>query len=140
MEIKVSKVYEMPANEYNIKLAEELKKIKDIQMPEWAYYVKTGSDKLRPPFEDDWWHRRLASILRQIYLNKVVGVGRLRVKYGGRKNRGMKPETFAKASGKIIRVMLQQAEKSGLLKKVLDGNRFGRFLTENGKKFLEDVK
>ena len=60
--------------------------------------------------------------------------------YGGRKNRGMKPEIFVRASGKIIRTMLQQAEKTGLLKKVLQGKRFGRSLTEQGKSLLEGIK
>ena len=49
---------------------------------------------------------------------------------------------FAKASGKIIRTMLQQAEKAGLLEKVKDlknGKRFGRKLTVKGTQFLEAV-
>jgi small subunit ribosomal protein S19e len=136
----MSNVYEIPAQEYNDKLAEALSKIEEFKMPEWAIYVKTGLCKLRPPMENDWWYNRAASILRQIYIKGVVGVGRLRTKYGDRKNRGMKPEQFAKASGKIIRVMLQQAEKAGLLEKVKEGKRFGRKLTKKGREFLEAIK
>ena len=137
---KISNVYAIPAQEYNKKLADALKKLPEFKMPEWAIFVKTGTGKIMPPIELDWWHTRLASLLRQIYIHKVVGVQRLRVKYGGRKIRGMKPEKFVKASGKIIRVMLQQGEKAGFLAQVKEGKRFGRKLTEKGKKFLEDIK
>lgn len=138
--VKNSSVYEMLPNEYNEKLAEALKKNPEFKMPEWAFYVKTGTCKSRPPEENDWWYNRAASILRQIYIKGIVGVARLRNKYGDRKNRGMKPETFALAGGKIIRVMLQQGEKAGFLEKVKEGKKFGRRLTRQGKEFLEAIK
>lgn len=138
--IKTSVVYEMPSREYNQKLAEILKKMPEFKQPEWAYFVKTGTAKKRPP-QEEFWCKRAASILRQIYINKVVGVGRLKTRYGSRKNRGMKPERFRKGSGKIIRIILQQAEKAGLLEKYNErGKRAGRKLTDTGKKLLEDVK
>ena len=110
-------VYDIPSQEFNDKLAEALKGMPEFKMPEWALFVKTGVNKIKPPEENDWWHKRAASILRQIYINKVVGVGRLRVRYGGKQNRGMKPEKFARSSGKIIRTILQQAEAAGLMEK-----------------------
>jgi len=133
-------VYEIPAQEYNNKLADALKKMPEFKMPEWAFFVKTGTGKIKPPMSNDWWYNRAASILRQIYINKVVGVNRLRNKYGNRKNRGMKPERFAKGSGKIIRTILQQAEKTGFLEKVKEGKRFGRKLTKKGTEFLDLIK
>ena len=133
-------IYDIDPQTYNIKLAEALKKTGSFPMPDWAKYVKTGLNQSRLPDNQEWWYNRAASILRQISIHKVVGVGRLRTKYGGRKIRGMKPEKFAKASGKIIRVMLQQAEKAGYLEKVKEGKRFGRRLTLNGKNFLESIK
>jgi len=133
-------IYEIHPQEYNQKLAVALKKLEEFKMPEWALYVKTGVCNSRLPEEMDWWQKRAASILRQIYIKGVVGVQRLRVKYGGRKNRGMKPEEFMKAGGKIIRVILQQGEKAGFLEKVKEGKRFGRKLTKTGKEFLEAVK
>jgi len=136
-------IYEIPAQEFNDKLAVALEKMPEFKMPEWALFVKTGVCKSRPPENNDWWYNRASSILRQIYIKGVVGVNRLRNKYGDRKKRGMRPEIFAKASGKIIRTILQQAEKANLLEKVLDskdGKRKGRKLTAYGKKFLEDIK
>jgi len=137
---KITAVYAIPANKYNDILAETLKKMPEFKMPEWAFYVKTGINKSRPPMELDWWYPRAASILRQIYKNGIVGVGRLRTRYGGRQIRGAKPEIFSKSSGKIIRTILQQAEKAGFLEKVKEGRRFGRRLTVKGKEFLEGVK
>jgi small subunit ribosomal protein S19e len=137
----MSNVYEIPADKYNVKLAGAVQKMSEFKMPEWAIYVKTGVSKKRPPEDTDgWWYKRVASILRQIYIHNVVGVQRLRVKYGSRKNRGAKPEAFMRASGKVIRVILQQSEKAGFLEKVKEGKRFGRRLTSKGKEFLETIK
>jgi len=132
-------VYDIPADKYNKKLAETLKKMTEFEMPEWALFVKTSVARQRPPIEEDWWHKRAASILRQLYINGVVGVGRLRTRYGGRKNRGMQPEEFRKGSGKIIRTILQQAEKAGFVEKV-KAKRTGRKLTEKGTEFLNSIK
>ena len=137
---KITAVYTIPSQEYNKKLAEKLKEMPEFKMPEWAAFVKTSVSKLRPPENADWWYSRAASILRQIYIHGIVGVNRLRTKYGGRKNRGMKPEIFAKASGKAIRIILQSGEKAGFLEKVKEGRRFGRRLTKSGKEFLEAIK
>jgi small subunit ribosomal protein S19e len=134
-------VYEMPADEYNLKLANALKDIPEFQIPNWAFFVKTGTSKVRPPQDDDFWYKRAASILRQIYIKKVVGVNRLKTKYGSKKNRGMKPEKFQRAGGKIIRTILQQSEKAGLLEKINErGKRAGRKLTDSGRELLEGIK
>lgn len=121
---------------YNLILAEALKKEKLFEKPEWADFVKTGANKMRPTNDEEFWFRRAASILRQIYLKKIVGVQRLRTRYGGRKDRGMKPAHFYRAGGKIIRVILQQADKAGLTEKA-KGKKAGRQLTAKGREFLE---
>ena len=138
-------VYELDAHEYNKKLAEALKKIPEFKAPEWVLFVKTGPSKSRPIDDPDFWHKRSASILRQIYRKGVVGVNRLRTKYGSKKNRGVKPEEFRKAGGKIIRTILQQTDKAGFteIAQTVRGVRSrkpGRQLTESGKKFLEGIK
>ncbi|MGV8151613.1 MAG: 40S ribosomal protein S19 [Candidatus Nanoarchaeia archaeon] len=139
--MKTNAVYDINPAEYNQKLAAMLKAMPEFEQPEWSFYVKTGMSRSRITTEEDFWHKRAASILRQIYLNKTVGVGRLRTRYGSRKNRGFKPERFFKASGKMIRVMLQQAEKAGILEKFnQSGKRAGRRLTEQGRELLESVK
>lgn len=131
-------VYDLEPGEFNKKLAEALKQYTEIEAPEWAGFVKTGVSKSRPP-HDEFWQKRAASILRQIYIKGIVGVGRLRTRYGSRKKRGYKPEEFRKASGKIIRLILQQTEKAGLTEKAT-GKKLGRKLTAKGIKLLEGIK
>jgi small subunit ribosomal protein S19e len=134
-------VYELNLKEYNLKLSKILKSMSEFEPPEWSFFVKSGVAKKRPPQEEDFWYNRAASILRQIYTHKVVGVNRLKTRYGSKKNRGVKPERFRKASGKIIRTILQQSEKAGLLEKYNErGKRAGRRLTEKGKELLESIK
>ncbi len=130
-------VYDIPAAEFNNKLAAALGNMEEFKMPEWAAFVKTSVARERPP-KEEFWHKRVASVLRQLYIKGIVGVGRLRTRYGGRKNRGQKPERFRKGSGKIIRVILQQAEAAGFVEKI-KGKRAGRLLTQKGREFLEGV-
>ena len=132
-------IFEKRPELYIPKLAEELKKMPEFKAPPWMTFVKTGVSKQRVPENPDFWYLRAASILRQLYIKGVVGVSRLRRKYGGRKNRGVKPDKFRKASGKIIRVILQQGEKTGLIEKVKTRDQTGRRLTKKGKEFLDSV-
>lgn len=141
----MNQVYELNAQEYNLKLAKALKQIQEFQEPKWAKFVKSGAGKERPIDDEDFWYKRAASILRNIYKKGCVGVEKLRTKYGSKKNRGFRPEEFRKGSGKIIRVILQQADKAGFteIQKPVKGVRSkkpGRILTDKGKKFLEEVK
>jgi len=129
-------VRSIPAEKYNKSLAEALKSVPEFEKPEWIDFVKTSTNKKRPTTEEDFWYKRAASILRQIYIKGIVGVERLRTRYGGRKNRGGKPSKFKKGGGKIIRTVLQQAEAAGFLEKV-KGKKSGRQLTDKGKEFLE---
>jgi len=131
-------VYDTKPELYNQKLAEALSKIEEFKMPEWAYYVKTSVAHQRPPSEVEWWYKRVASILRQIFIKGVVGVNRLKTRYGKRKSRGSKPERFRKGSGKIIRVILQQAEKAGFLAQSTTKKK-GRQLTKKGLEFLSSI-
>lgn len=135
----------MNAQEYNLKLAEALKSIDEFKEPKWIIFVKSSSSKERPIEDPDFWYKRAASILRQIYKKGIVGVSRLRTKYGSKKNRGVRPERFVKAGGKIIRTILQQSDKAGfteMLKNIkgTKEKRPGRKLTEKGKKFLEEIQ
>lgn len=141
----MSSIYEIDAHEYNRKLAEALKEIPEFEQPEWSKLVKSGPAKERPIEDEDFWYKRAASVLRQIHKKKILGVNRLRTKYGSKKDRGAKPEEFMKASGKILRTILQQSDKAGFTElareiKGVKGRRPGRQLTAKGKEFLESIK
>jgi len=128
-------VYDVPASALINEVAQRLKKDKKVTPPEWASYVKTGIHKEMPPLNEDWWYTRCASILRRIYIDGPVGVERLRSFYGGRINRGSKPERFVKGSGSIAREAIQQLEKAGYVRNV----KKGRVISPAGRSFLDNV-
>ena len=132
-------IFAQDPEKYIPALAETLKKIPDFKVPEWALYVKSGVSRERPPMDENFWYIRAASILRQLYIHGVIGVGKLRTRYGSKKDRGGKPDKFFKSSGKIIRVILQQAEMAGLVEKVLR-MQYGRRLTQQGRDFLDSIE
>src|SRR3989344_130931 len=119
--------------------AEELKKIKEFEPPSWAMFVRTGVSKARPPIKQDWWYTRVASILLKVHRKGPIGVNKLRTLYGGRKDRGVKPEEFRKAAGNIIRKAMQQLEKADFIKKVEKGVHKGKILTPKGLKLLNSA-
>jgi len=135
----MSNIYDIDQSELVEKAAEELKKLSEIKPPEWATFAKTGAHKERPPAEKDWWYKRVASVLRVIYKLGPIGVSKLRTKYGGKRNRGVKPGTFYKSSGNILRKVLQQLEKEGLVKQLEKEKRKGRIITPKGKSFLDKI-
>jgi len=141
----MTSIHEIPAQEYNLKLAEALKEIPEFEVPVWVEFVKSSPSKERPIDDEDFWHKRAASILKQVYKKNIVGVNRMRTKYGSKKNRGYKPERFQKAGGKIIRTILQQSDAAGFteIAKAVRGIRSkkpGRQLTAKGKEFMEGLK
>ena len=129
-------VLEVSADKLIERLKEELKKVENIKPLPWTNFVKSGAHKKRPPEQPDFWYIRAASILRRVYVDGPVGVERLRTYYGGRKRGGHKPAHAYKASGAIIRKILQQLENAGLIKKE---NRKGRVLTSKGRKFIDKI-
>lgn len=119
------------------RLAKELKKI--IKQPEWAPFVKTGMHKERPPSDKEWFYMRAASVLRNVASKGPIGVSKLRVKYGGRKNKGVKPESFYKGSGNILRKALQELDKAGLTIQAEKAKHKGRIITPKGQSLLSKV-
>lgn len=120
----------------NTKLVEALTKVKEIKAPEWASFVKTGNNKERPPVQDDWWILRSASLLRKVRKFGPIGANRLSKQYGGRKNRGHKPDRKVPASRKVIRVGLSQLESAGLIRHVSQP-KAGKIITKEGIELLE---
>ena len=132
-------IYDVPINELILKTAEELEKMSDITPPSWSDFVKTGVHKERAPVQNNWWYIRAAAVLQTLKKRGPIGVSKLRVKYGGKKNRGSRPEKFFRASGNILRKILQQLEKAGLAAKEEKGVHKGRIITPAGAKLLGKV-
>ena len=130
-------LYDINPNILIEKAADELKKI--IKAPEFSKYSKSGAGRERPPIDKDWYYKRAAAVLRSVYLQGPIGTNKLRTKYGNKRNMGVTGERVFKASGKIIRLILQQVEKAGLIKQVENGVDKGRIITSKGKKFLDNL-
>lgn len=129
-------VYDIPANILIRRLAQDLKSREEITVPEWMPFAKTGTHKERAPEDSDFWYVRCASILRKVYLNGPIGTEKLRIVYGGRKRRGVKPNRFQKGSGAILRTALQQLERAGFVKK--QGTK-GREMTDIGRSYMDKL-
>ncbi|HIK00950.1 TPA: 30S ribosomal protein S19e [archaeon] len=129
------KVFDVDANDLIEFAKEELKKNEALAQPEWALFAKSGVSRERPPEQEDFWYIRAAALLRKLYVKGPIGISRLRTEYGGRKNRGSRPEHHYPSGGKIIRVLLQQLEKAGYVKK----GKKGREITPAGIKFLDSI-
>ncbi len=108
--------------------------VHEVAPPEWSRFVKTGSDRERAPDDQDWWYTRSASVLRKIYLSGPIGVTHLCLLYGGRKRTGNHPAHFARGSRAVIRAILHQLEKAGLVEGV---SGKGRVLTKTGKSMVD---
>jgi small subunit ribosomal protein S19e len=126
----------IPADRFIAELARYLKEnVKEIQPPQWSVFVKTSPSRERLPIQNDWWYIRAAAILRKVYLLQPVSVKTLRVLYGGRKKFSKRREHHVKASGAIIRKILQQLEMAGYVKKTPKG----RILTSEGQSLLYKI-
>ncbi len=126
--------FDVPASILIERLANYLKEEVDVvKPPAWAPYVKTGAHVQRPPQNPDWWFIRCASILRKVYIKGPIGIGHLRSEYGGRKDRGTRPEHHMIGGGSIIRKALQQLEAAGLVEKT----QKGRVISRKGRQLLD---
>ncbi len=123
----------------NRELARELKEKKLVIAPDWAPFVKSGSHRERVPQDPDWFYHRAAAVLRAVAVKGPIGTSKLQVRFGGRKNRGVKPDRFKVASSNILRKCLQQLEKAGLVGQVEHAGHKGRALTKKGNDFINDA-
>ena len=128
--------YDAPAEKLIPTVAQDLRTQIGLEMPAWASLVKTGAHNERIPENEDWWWFRAASILRKLYIRGPIGVQRFRVLYGGRKNKGVKPEKFYPAGGKIIRTILKEFDRIGFTEKI---DKKGRRITPKGQAYLDKI-
>lgn len=126
--------YDVPPAPLIEALATQLRDRSHIKAPEWAPFVKTGVHREKAPVNRDWWHVRVAAVLRKVYLEGPIGVERLRAEYGGARDRGAAPDRAKKGSGSIIRDALQQLEKEKLVENVKGE---GRRVTPQGRALVD---
>jgi len=130
------RVYDVPADKLISGLAEHLKRVPEVEPPQWAQFVKTGSHAERPPQRPDWWYTRAASILRKVYVHGPVGLQELESAYGGNKALSYYPKHHRDAGGSVIRNIMKGLEQAELVTK--QGNK-GRVLTPKGVALLDKI-
>lgn len=128
-------IYDSDIQQSIEKLSNSLKAT--IKAPEWTRFVKTSAGKERPPVDPEWYYKRAAAILITIYKRGPIGTSKLRVKYGTKGRRGHNPAKFYRASGKIIRNVIQQLDKAGLTQFKKDGIHKGRIVTPKGRSLVD---
>ncbi|WP_115863491.1 30S ribosomal protein S19e [Halorussus litoreus] len=131
-------LYDVPAEDLIDAVAAKLEDRLDV--PDWTEFVKTGEGKELPPEQEDFWHRRAASVLRKVATEGPVGVERLATEYGGKKGGSNRyqvaPEHRTDGSRKIIRTILQQLEDEDFVD--TEGSA-GRIVTGDGRSLLDDT-
>ena len=129
-------VYDVHGQSLVSDLAEALKKMENISIPEWSVSTKTAAHRENAPDSDEWWYMRSASILRKIGINGPIGTERLSRHYSGARDRGAKPNRSNNGSRKVIRLIMQQLEIAGLIEKAKQG---GRSVTSKGQSILDNT-
>jgi len=132
-------LYDVPTEELIDAVAEKLRD--DVDDPDWVTFAKTGSDAELPPEQEDFFHRRAASVLRTVAVDGPVGVERLRTRYGGKASGSNRyrvaPEHRVDGSGNLIRTILQELEDADLVERPPDGK--GRVVTAEGRSLLDST-
>ena len=128
--------FDVPATALIHATAKSLHEVKEIVAPEWAPFVKTGIHTEKPPVQADWWHTRVAAVLRKVYTEGPIGTETLRAHFGGYRDRGNRPNKAVKGSGSIAREALQQLEAAGLVQTV---QAQGRIVTGKGRSLVDNA-
>lgn len=129
-------VFDVPPGLLIEKLKEQLQAEGKIKPPEWAKFARTGVHTEKAPVQPDWWYRRIAAVLRKVYVNGPVGSARLAAEFGGRRDDGSAPYHPRRGSRSIAREAMQQLETLGYLSKF---EKKGRTITPAGRKLLDKL-
>jgi len=129
-------VFDVPADRLIELLTEELKTRPDLTKADWMEFVKTGRHREKRPMDSEWYYKRLAAVLRKVYVHGPIGSSRLSAYFGGSADRGVKPNRATKGSGSIARYSLKQLEQAGLI--ITDGHK-GRRIAPEGQKLLDNT-
>jgi small subunit ribosomal protein S19e len=126
--------HDVPASKFIDRLAKYLREnVDEVQPLPWSTFAKTGTHVEKQPQNPNWWYTRAASILRKVYIHGPIGLENLRSDYGGRKNRGSKPNRVTKAGGSG---MQNTAASNGLVQMTRPK---GRVVTPKGRKLMQEV-
>lgn len=130
-------IYDVPAEKLIDAAARRLQELPEIKPPEWAFFVKTGVHREKPPVRKDWWHVRSAALLRKVYMLGPIGTERLAAEFGGNRDGGSAPKHPKKGSRNVVRKSLQQLKAAGLVAD--EPKNRGKVITPKGQSFLDNT-
>jgi len=107
-----------------------------IKPPQWAAFARTGVHTEKGPSQADWWYRRVAAVLRKVYVKGPIGTAHLAAEFGGRRDDGSAPYHPRAGSRSIAREAVQQLESLGYLAKI---EKRGRVISAQGRKLLDKL-
>lgn len=129
-------VFDVPPGLLIERVKDQLMKDGKVKPPEWAPFARTGVHTQKAPTQPDWWYRRVASVLRKVYIRGPIGSVHLSEEFGGRRDDGSAPYHPRRGSRSIAREAMQQLEAIGLVSKT---EKRGRVITAQGRKFLDKL-
>lgn len=134
---RMTTIYDVPAEKLIDAAARRLQEMPEIKPPEWAFYVKSGVHREKPPVRKDWWHVRSAALLRKVYMKGPIGTERLAADFGGNRDGGSAPKHPRKGSRNVVRKSLQQLKAAGLVAD--EPKNRGKVITPKGQSFLDNT-
>src|SRR2546428_1751568 len=123
--------YDVPPVLLIERIKEKLQAEGKIKPPEWAAFARTGVNTEKAPVQKDWWYRRVAAVLRKVYLHGPGGTSRLPADFGGRRDDGAAPKPPRRGSRAIARGAIHALEAVGLPTKT---GKEGRGVSVQGRK------
>lgn len=128
--------YDVPPGLLIERIKERLQQEGKVKPPEWGAYARTGVHTEKAPNQPDWWYRRVAAVLRKVYVKGPIGTERLAAEFGGRRDGGSAPYHPRQGSRSVAREAMQQLESCGYLSKI---EKRGRIVTAQGRKLLDKL-
>src|SRR5256712_8570516 len=101
--------YDVPPVLLIERIKEKLQAEGKIKPPEWAAFARTGVTTEKAPVQKDWWYRRVAAVLRKVYLHGPVGTSRPAAAFGGRRDDGSAPDHPRRGSRSAPREAMQHS-------------------------------
>lgn len=116
-------------------IKETLKSKNDIKLPENYDLIKTSHGKQYSPEDPNWFYVRMASIVRTVMCKGSVSLKTLARKHSCRKNGGVRPSRYAKASDFVNASAVEQLIKIGWF----NFQSKNDILTSNAKEVLGEI-
>lgn len=132
----MERVYRVQAKPLLQAIEDTLKTIEKIELPKNHDLIKTGFGKQYSPQSPDWFYARMAAIVRLMMCKGKVSRHGLAYRYGNRKNRGVRPTSFAKASDFVNLSAIKQLENIEWFNFDKKG---GDVITDAAKTILTDI-